>query len=217
MISSGRSCQTAANDHSGPGVDTAHATRGTHVPLPKLPRQPLHPMAGPHPSLSVRVFTPSDAVPLTELLHSAYAELGALGLNYTAVDQDEETTLVRASAGQCWVVEQNGVLVATLTVSLPPSAELREMAKEARVPNRAWLNQVAVSRDFRGTGIARHLWQLGCAWARVEGATSFGVDTATPANHLVQMYARWGFQPSGMIHWSGKTYDSVVMTRDLAE
>lgn len=173
-------------------------------------------MSGLHQSLSARLFSPGDAEPLTALLHSAYAELGALGLNYTAVDQNAQTTLQRASAGRCWVVERDSALVATLTVSVPPSAELRELTEEACVTDRAWLNQLAVSPDLRGTGIATHLWGLGRAWARAEGATSFGVDTATPATRLVQMYARWGFRQSGTIHWSGKTYDSVVMTRHLA-
>jgi GNAT superfamily N-acetyltransferase len=169
------------------------------------------------PSLSVRLFSPRDAAPLMDLLHSAYAELGASGLNYTAVDQDEDTTLRRASAGRCWVVERDGALVATLTVSLPPSAGLRQLTAEAAVADRAWLNQVAVSPELRGTGVASHLWQLGRTWARTEGATSFGVDTAEPAEHLVHMYTRWGFQSAGVIHWSGKTYDSVVMTRSLIE
>jgi hypothetical protein len=51
-------------------------------------------------ALSVRMFTPVDAVQLTELLHAAYAELGAMGLNFTAVDQSVETTRYRARGGQ---------------------------------------------------------------------------------------------------------------------
>jgi hypothetical protein len=48
-----------------------------------------------------------------------------------------------------------------------------------------------------------------------QGAASIGVDTALPAAHLLRMYERWGFQRAGIIHWSGKTYDSAVMTRAL--
>lgn len=165
--------------------------------------------------LEVRPFVDADTSSLTELLHEAYAELGALGLNYTAVDQDDETTRHRARGGQCWVVEDNGELVATLTMSLPPSKELQQLTAEARQPKRAWLNQVAVSPHMRGTGIARKLWGIGKTWAAGQGATSIGVDTAVPAVHLIDLYAGWGFGHRDTIHWSGKTYDSVVMVLSL--
>ncbi|WP_010202883.1 hypothetical protein [Salinibacterium sp. PAMC 21357] len=58
-------------------------------------------------SLSVREFADADAESGTGVLHAAYAEVGARGLNYTAVDQDSHTTLVRARGGQCWVVERD--------------------------------------------------------------------------------------------------------------
>jgi GNAT superfamily N-acetyltransferase len=164
----------------------------------------------------VRLFTPDDAEPLTALLHAAYAELGARGLNYTAVDQDAETTLVRAQGGQCWIVEnQEGGIVGTLTMTYPPSAEIRALTAEAREPRRAWLNQVAVSPLEQRSGIASYLWTLGQAWACDQGATSVGVDTAVPARRLVRLYASWAFTHRDTIHWDGKTYNSVVMVRPL--
>ncbi len=48
---------------------------------------------GVNPHRVVRRFEDADAEDLTELLHAACAELGAMGLNYTAVDQDPETTM----------------------------------------------------------------------------------------------------------------------------
>lgn len=60
------------------------------------------------PTFPVRLFEDDDAAQLTELQHAAYAELGAMGLNYTAVDQDVETTRERARGGRCWVVEHDG-------------------------------------------------------------------------------------------------------------
>jgi hypothetical protein len=44
-----------------------------------------------------RPCTAADAPALARLLHRAYAELGARGLNFTAADQNEQTTLTRAS------------------------------------------------------------------------------------------------------------------------
>ncbi|MEU0885681.1 hypothetical protein ABZ345_44465 [Lentzea sp. NPDC005914] len=43
-----------------------------------------------------------DGLELTAMLHLAYAELGDLGLNFTAVDQDITTTVRRAQAGSSW-------------------------------------------------------------------------------------------------------------------
>ena len=166
-------------------------------------------------TLSVRPFEEADAALLTELLHDAYAELGAAGLNYTAVDQDVATTRDRALGGQCWVVEQEARIVGTLTMSLPPSAGLQELTAVARGEHRAWLNQVAVAPSLRGLGIAADLWRRGREWAAGQGASSIGVDTAHPATHLVQLYRSWGFAEVDSIHWPGKTYDSVVMLRPL--
>lgn len=166
--------------------------------------------------LSVRPFDDSDATELTELLHEAYAELGAMGLNFTAIDQSVDTTRKRARGGCCLVAERDGRIIATLTMSLPPSRGLQRLTPEAAVPARAWLNQVAVAPDARGMGIARDLWRRGRGWALGQGATSVGVDTAQPAEHLVGIYTRWGFDHVDTVHWDGKTYDSVVMTRALS-
>lgn len=166
-------------------------------------------------TFSVRLFEDRDTDGLTDLLHAAYAELGARGWNYTAVDQDAATTRARARGGQCWVAESDGQLVGTLTMSLPPSTDLFELTMAAREEHRAWLNQVAVSPGARGRGISADLWRRGRAWAASQGASSVGVDTAIPAEHLVALYTAWGFTAVDTIHWPGKTYDSVVMTRHL--
>lgn len=166
-------------------------------------------------TFSTRLFELNDARPLTDLLHAAYAELGAMGLNFTAVDQSVETTVMRAQAGQCWIVEDKERLVGTLTMSFPPLPYLRELTSEAEVPHRAWLNQVAVSPAARGQGIAAHLWAEARKWALVRGATSVGVDTALPASHLVELYSAWGFTHTESIRHPGKVYDSAVMVLQL--
>jgi hypothetical protein len=48
---------------------------------------------------TIRTFAPNDSlIELTQLLHRAYANLGALGLNYTAVDQTPEDTAKQGTA-----------------------------------------------------------------------------------------------------------------------
>jgi GNAT superfamily N-acetyltransferase len=165
--------------------------------------------------VALRAFRDEDAAEVTDLLHRAYGELGARGLNFTAVDQDVETTVRRASAGSCWVVVSRGRIVATSTVSLPPAEGLRVLTRHARVPSLAWLNQLAVDPPLRGQGYARLLREKGFAWARAAGATSIGLDTAQSADHLVRLYRGWGFSHRDTIQVPGKVYQSVVMTRPL--
>jgi hypothetical protein len=56
------------------------------------------------PVVIVRPIDSKDCLAtITELLHSAYARLGAMGFNYTAVDQTEETTRRRIAGGTCLV------------------------------------------------------------------------------------------------------------------
>nr|WP_272954783.1 GNAT family N-acetyltransferase [Kribbella sandramycini] len=153
---------------------------------------------------------------MTELLHDAYAELGRRGLNFTAVDQNDDTTLRRASSGNCFVLEQDGALLATITISMPPEPALAELTEHARTPNRAWLSQLAVAPAHQGTGIGTHLWAIGRRTAADLSATTIGVDTAEPATELIRLYQRWGFAQVDSIQWPGKTYRSVVMALTLA-
>jgi GNAT superfamily N-acetyltransferase len=162
--------------------------------------------------LTIRTFAANDAQRLTTLLHEAYAELARLGLNFTAVDQDAETTVRRATVGSCWVAQtQDGRLVGTITMSIPPSEEIQRLTGKARGPGTAWLNQLAVAPHVRGQGLARRLWDIGRTWSLDQGVTRIGLDTAAPAHHLIAMYERWGFKACDLVRWSGKTYDSMVM------
>ncbi len=165
--------------------------------------------------METRPFTETDTPELTKMLHRAYAELGAAGLNFTAVDQDETTTFRRASGGNSWVLTDRGTIVAAMTISWPAEAALAALTKEAERPGRAWLNQLAVDPKRRGEGLARRLRDEGFAWAVSQGATSIGLDTAEPAHHLVNLYTSWGFHTVDVVQWPGKTYKSVVMVRTL--
>lgn len=167
-------------------------------------------------TLSPRPYTDADAEQLTALLHSAYAELAGMGLNFTAVNQSIETTRERVASGRCWVIESKGTVAASITMAYPPTADIRGLTPEARVDGRAWIGQVAVDPSLRGNNVARLLFDHACAWAVEQGATSVGLDTALPAAHLRRMYERWGFAPVDVVHFEGKTYDSSVMVVDIA-
>jgi hypothetical protein len=68
----------------------------------------------------IRQMEPTDSLAtITELLHSAYARLGAMGFNYTAVDQTEETTRQRMAGGTCLVAADGSELIGTIMFYRP--------------------------------------------------------------------------------------------------
>jgi GNAT superfamily N-acetyltransferase len=162
-----------------------------------------------------RPFRPEDAAVLTVLLNSAYRELQDAGLNFTAATQNVETTRQRVAEGVCWVVENDGHVAASMTMSVPPPNDVRTLSEHAQEPGTGWLCQVAVGPELRGRAVAKTLLDVACAWAMRNGITRIGLDTAAPAEHLVAMYARWGFEHVDDVRLPGKRYDSIVMTRNV--
>jgi len=167
--------------------------------------------------LVLRPVTLDDVPALTRLLHDAYADLAARGLNFTGATQDEATTANRSlGVGASWVlVDPSGELVGTVTATSPPGRGIRALTDLALEPDRVWLNQLAVRPDLRGRGLATFLWGTVRAWSLQWGMRSVGLDTAEPATPLRAMYRRWGFVDADMVQWPGKTYRSVVMLHRL--
>ncbi|GIG40282.1 GNAT family N-acetyltransferase [Cellulomonas phragmiteti] len=167
--------------------------------------------------LVLRPVTATDVPALTLLLHDAYADLAADGLNFTGASQDEVTTASRTlGVGASWVLTgPAGQLLGTITATSPPGRGIRALTSLALEPDRVWLNQLAVHPDARGRGLAKVLWGTVRDWSLAHGMRSVGLDTAEPAAALRQMYRRWGFVDADTVQWPGKTYRSVVMLHDL--
>jgi GNAT superfamily N-acetyltransferase len=136
-----------------------------------------------------------------------------MGLNFTAVDQDEEVTARRIEGRECWVPIAGGRIAGTITLStfLPPG--LPPWREGLRT---AVLNQLAVDPALRGRGIGGRLLDLAEARARELGFPSASLDTAEGAEHLLRLYRRRGYLPAGLHRWKGKTYRSVVMEKRLS-
>jgi len=152
---------------------------------------------------------------MTTLVHQAHAELAGRGLNFSGVDQSVATTRRRSFQGSTWVLELEGTLIGMVTLSMPPSSVLRELSTVANVRRAAWLNQLAVHPDHRGGGHARTLFETVRDEATRRRAAFLGLDTARPAEDLLEMYVHWGFEHREVIQWPGKSYDSFVMTLPL--
>ncbi|MES2960436.1 MAG: GNAT family N-acetyltransferase [Pseudomonadota bacterium] len=157
---------------------------------------------------------------LTALLHRAYARLAAMGLNFTAVDQSIETTRQRVASGHCVVAEAGGTLVGTVTVRVAYDVNAEPWARATPWFYRsdaAHLHQLAVDPAAQGQGLGDRLVAAGETWARAQGRTALLLDTAAPAAHLRQRYARLGYHDVDDVQWVGKRYRSVLMLKALGE
>jgi GNAT superfamily N-acetyltransferase len=164
--------------------------------------------------VSIRTLRAADSIAdLTALLHRGYARLGDLGLNYTAVDQSEETTRRRAHRGTCLVAESDGRLVGTISFHGKDEASESPWFRRDDV---MVLEQFTVEPALQGRGIGAALMDAAERAARKAGAAFAVGDTAAPAAHLIAMYEARGYEQVDTVHWPGKTYRSVVLAKRLA-
>jgi GNAT superfamily N-acetyltransferase len=170
--------------------------------------------AVPGDEAQLRTLAPGDSVvELTALLHRAYARLGAMGLNYTAVDQSPEATARRLGSGTCFVALQGGRIVGTILVH--PTYARNDCAWFTRA-GVACIHQFAVDPALQGNGLGRRLLQRAEDWAREHGFAEVAMDTAEEAAHLLAFYARAGYEAVDTVQWAGKVYRSVVLRKPLA-
>jgi GNAT superfamily N-acetyltransferase len=156
---------------------------------------------------------PDDLLPLTELLHRAYAELAARGLKFVATHQPPEMTEKRVRAGNCFIAEANGVILGTITVQRSkPDARLATY----REPTTFIFGQFGVDPTMRGKGIGRALHDRALRFAAANGGTAMALDTAAPARHLIALYFRWGYREVGRHSWESTNYESVIMKKELS-
>ena len=164
--------------------------------------------------LQLRRLEESDSIDeLTVLLHRAYASLGKMGLNYTAVDQTAEVTAKRIRGGNCFVVTAEARLVGTIVAQ--PTYAQNECDYFTR-SGVAAAHQFAVHPEHQGSGIGRMLLARAERWAAESGFTELAMDTAEQATHLIELYTRLGYRPVGWVQWQGKVYRSVILSKQLA-
>ena len=162
----------------------------------------------------IRILHSSDSlIEITNLLHRAYARLGAMGLNYTAVDQTPDITAQRIIGGQCYVVEVNGKLVGTIVVK--PTYRENE-CKYFTNPGVAVVHQFAIDPGMQNKGMGSALLQICEKWAHEQGFHELAMDTAEQAEHLITLYTTLGYRPVGFVQWPGKVYRSVVLSKALS-
>jgi len=163
--------------------------------------------------LTVRTLSSNDSVvALTQLLHRAYARLGAMGLNYTAVDQTPEVTAKRIEGGQCYIAGWSGSLAGTIVVK--PTYQTNDCEYFTK-PGVAAVHQFGVEPSLQGKGIGKALLGMLETWARERGFREIAMDTAEQASHLLSLYSSLGYKHVGFVRWPGKVYRSVVLSKAL--
>ena len=163
--------------------------------------------------VEIRVLRRDDSIDeLTRLLHRAYAELARMGLNFTAADQTPDVTRRRVELGRCLVAVDGGSLVGTLLVN---SAVPNPLGECFGKPEIASFHQLAVAPECQGRGIGSLLLASAESWVRRLGFAEVGLDTAESAPHLVAFYVRRGYRSIAAVRWTGKTYRSIVMSKEL--
>lgn len=173
------------------------------------------------PTFPLRTLRDTDSLDgLTALIHRAYARLGAMGLNYTAVDQTVAMTQTRVQRGQCWVMEDtsHGAIVGTITVNRAFDPNADPWARATPWYYRqdvAHLHQFAVEPSMQGLGLGAQLVDVCERWALEHGHRAIALDTAVPAHHLRAFYDKRGYRNVDEVQWGGKRYRSVVMVKPL--
>jgi predicted N-acetyltransferase YhbS len=164
--------------------------------------------------MEIRLASAEDDISLlTALLHRAYAQLGNMGLRYKAVDQPDEVTLQRMSAGECYVALLDGTLVGT--VLFKPMARTRGSPWLDR-PDVASLGQLAVDPAIQKNGLGNRLMTFAETRALESGAREIALDTAEPAAHLRSWYTSRGYRFIEYAQWKHTNYRSVIMSKALA-
>ena len=161
----------------------------------------------------IRQLAPTDSIAaITQLLHAAYARLGEMGFNYTAVDQTEDVTRQRIARGACLVAVEQGALVGTITFYAPGRSAGCPCYER---PGTAVIGQFGVLPGKQGSGVGNRLLHESEQHAKASKAAELALDTSEGADHLIAWYERKGFRLVEHAQWEGKTYRSVIMSKSL--
>jgi GNAT superfamily N-acetyltransferase len=161
----------------------------------------------------IRKWTSDDDISqITALLHRAYGQLADLGFRYHATWQDDKVTLDRLSRGIAFIAEQDGKIVGTATLYLPPSQTGCEWYDRADV---ARFGQFGVEPELQGQGIGSLLLDKIEFTTLSHGISNLALDTAEGATHLVDLYSRRGFQYVCSADWEITNYQSIIMNKKL--
>jgi len=165
-------------------------------------------------SFRIRSIAVSDSLEeLTSLLHRAYAALGAMGFNYTAVNQSVAMTREGIADKECYLALIGEQLIGTLV--LGPAGKDQAVCEWYRRPGIWIIGRFAVDPGARAQGIGSRLLAFAERRASDLGAVEAALDTAEGAEHLLDFYAKRGYRQVDQVQWQGKNYRSLVLSKAL--
>lgn len=153
----------------------------------------------------LRLVQESDIPSLRRLVNEAYKELSDLGLNYTGAYQDEEVTRERISQGQAFVIDTGGLQATVL---------LRRKNYFTN-KNTSYISQLAVSPHLKKQGLGSLMMDFCEQLSLKQNFEAVQLDTAKPAQHLVNWYLKRGYRIVGETCWDGKNYESWIFEKPL--
>src|SRR5688500_767949 len=166
-------------------------------------------------NIVIREVQDSDSIEeLTDLLHRAYRRLLEMGLRYWATHQTVDETRTRIAGGRCLVAVLNGRIVGTVTYQYPPRWRDTPWYRRAGV---ACVSQFAVEPECQGRGIGSALIERVEAIATDDGAAELALNTAEPAAHLIDYYAKRGYRVVEHTDATLPHYRSVILSKRLIE
>jgi GNAT superfamily N-acetyltransferase len=170
--------------------------------------------------IDIRLLAARDSLEaLTDLLHRAYAPLVARGLNLTVGTQPVTTTQRRIAEGQCFVAEQRGRIVGTVTVCGPYDLHTSPWAAGVaafRDRDTAHFHQFAVAPELQRRGLGRRLVAACERWARDAWLQAHGAGHGRAGAGTARAVPQPGLRGRGStVQWDGKSYRSVVMEKPL--
>lgn len=156
--------------------------------------------------IEVRLAYLPDVSRLRQLLNSAYKNLADMGLNFNATFQDDELTADGLLEGRTFVLDLNGKLVGTMKLQNQNVLDDRPCL---------YVGRFAVEPKLQGQGLGLYLLNLAERLAKREKCTCLQLDTAQPAEHLLNFYQDYGFKIMKQTYFEGKTYCSWILEKSL--
>lgn len=143
---------------------------------------------------------------ITDLLHRAYRRNAEAGLRFLASHQSPEVTASRLREGIAIVVEDDGRIIGTLTLTIPEPQPYGAYAPGYSI---ASISQFASDPDRQGEGIGDRLLKEAERLARDSGCREIALDTARPVTGLIAHYERRGYRIVATADWRPATnYES---------
>jgi len=142
-------------------------------------------------------------------LHRGYKVLADQGMRFLASHQSEEVTKKRLERGSCFVAEQNGKLVGTITFCDSKHSEHFSKISDG------YFGQYCVDPALRSSGLGSRLLAHVEQLARERTMKTLAFDTSELATDLIAFYERRGYSFVGHVRWPGVNYRSVTMLKHL--